>query len=240
MSVSVMDYGCTIVNIVVPDRHGKMADVALGFDTFAPYPDKSPYFGALVGRYANRIARGKFSLDRVTYSLAINNGPNTLHGGLRGFDKRMWKYEPVDSDIPAVRFSRLSPDGEEGYPGNLFVSVTYVLGEDNSLRITYQATTDKDTVVNLTNHTYFNLAGAGNGSVLGQVLTLHANAFTPVDDTLIPTGEIKDVAGTPWDFRTPTSIGQHIKETGGKPIGYDHNYVLQKGFFSDWSLAAEV
>jgi aldose 1-epimerase len=168
----------------------------------------------------------------------VYNGPYSLHGGLRGFDKRLWKTEPVDSDIPAVRFTRLSPDGEEGYPGNLYVSVTFSLNDENELRISYHATTDAPTVINLTNHTYFNLAGAG--TILDHILTLHADAHTPVDATQIPTGEIKDVAGTPWDFRAPTAMGARLKETGGKPVGYDHNYVLNKGWFSDFTVAAEV
>ncbi|MCE0496675.1 MAG: galactose mutarotase [Methylacidiphilales bacterium] len=240
MSVSIMDYGATIVKIVVPDRNGKLDDVALGFDHFAPYLTQTAYFGATIGRYANRIARGKFEINHTAYQVPVNNGPNSLHGGWRGFDKRIWKVEPVESDSPAIQFTRFSPDGEEGYPGNLFVNVTFTLTDDNQLHISYRATTDKPTVINLTNHTYFNLAGAGNGSILDHVVTLHANAFTPVDATLIPTGEIKDVAGTPWDFRTATPIGLHLRETGGNPIGYDHNYVLTKGFFSNFGLAAEV
>jgi aldose 1-epimerase len=240
MSVSIMDYGATVVKIIVPDRNGRLADVALGFDHFAPYLKQTAYFGATAGRYANRIAGGKFKIDKTVYQVPVNNGPNSLHGGLRGFDKRIWKVEAVESDTPAIRFSRLSPDGEEGYPGNLFVSVTFTLTDDNKLHIDYQATTDKPTVINLTNHTYFNLAGAGEGTILDHVATLHADAFTPVDATLIPTGEIKDVSGTPWDFRTPTAIGLHLKETGGKPVGYDHNFVLNKGFFTSFDLAAEV
>jgi aldose 1-epimerase len=240
LSVSVMDFGATIVDIIVPDRDGKFADVALGFDRFAPYLRESPYFGATIGRYANRIAKGTFVLDRVTYHLPINNGPNSLHGGLRGFDKHIWKEEAVDSDQPAVRFSLLSPDGDQGYPGNLFATVTFTLNDDNELRIDYRATTDKKTVVNLTNHTYFNLAGAGHGLVLDQVATLNADSYLPTDATLIPTGEIKDVTGTPYDFRTATPIGLHLKETGTNPPGYDNAYVLKKGFFSEWSLAAEV
>jgi aldose 1-epimerase len=238
VSVSVMDYGATIVKILAPDRTGKIEDIALGFDHFLPYLTKSPYFGATIGRYANRIAKGQFTLDKKVCQLPCNDGPNSLHGGTRGFDKRLWKTEPVDSDIPAVRFTRLSPDGEEGYPGNLYVSVTYSLNDANELRMSYEATTDKPTVINLTNHTYFNLTG--EGSILDELLTLHADAFTPVDATLIPTGEIKDVTGTPWDFRTATAIGARIKEVGGKPVGYDHNYVLNKGWFSDWAVAAEA
>ncbi len=238
LSVSIMDYGATIVKIVAPDRTGKLDDIVLGFDRFSPYLHLDTYFGATIGRYANRIAKGQFHLGQSLYQLPRNDGPNSLHGGTRGFDKRMWKVEPVESDIPAIRFSRLSPDGEEGYPGNLFVSVTLSLNDDNELRITYEATTDKMTIINLTNHTYFNLAGGG--TILDHVLTLHADAFTPVDATLIPTGEIKPVAGTPWDFLKPTPMGLHLRETGGKPVGYDHNFVLNKGWFSSWSVAAEV
>jgi len=238
MSVSIMDYGATIVKILAPDRNGKLGNVVLGFDKFSPYLRATAYFGATVGRYANRIAGGQFRLGNVLYQLPRNDGPNSLHGGFRGFDKRLWKMEPVESDIPAVRFSRLSPDGEEGYPGNLFASVTFSLNDDNELRISYEATTDKLTVINLTNHSYFNLAG--RGTILNHVLTLHADAYTPVDARLIPTGEIKPVDGTPFDFLNPTPIGLHLKQAGGKPVGYDHNFVLNKGFFSDWSLAAEV
>jgi aldose 1-epimerase len=238
VSVSIMDYGATIVRILVPDRDGKPGDVALGFDHFSPYLTGSPCFGATVGRYANRIAKGQFTLGKTLYQLAVNDGPNSLDGGTRGFDKRLWKTEPVDSDVPAVRLARLSPDGEEGYPGNLYVSVTFSLNDQNELRIAYTATTDKPTVINLTNHTCFNLAG--DGTILDEVLTLHADSFTPVDATLIPTGEIKDVTGTPWDFRSPTPIGAHLEEVGGKPAGYDHNFVLNKGWFSDWAVAAEV
>jgi aldose 1-epimerase len=240
MSVSVMDYGATITSIRVPDRDGKIDDVVLGFDKFTPYLGMKDYFGATVGRYANRIARGKFELEGVKYNLACNNPPNALHGGLRGFDKKMWNFEQVDSDTPAVRFTYLSKDGEEGYPGNLYVSVTYSLNDDNELRISYEATTDKDTVINLTNHSYFNLGGAGSGTILGELVTIHADKFTPVDDTLIPTGEITDVAGTPYDFTTPTPVGAHIKELKNTPRGYDFNYVLNKGYFSNYDLAAVV
>jgi aldose 1-epimerase len=238
MSVSIMDYGATIVKILAPDRNGKLDDIVLGFDKFSPYLHITTYFGATIGRYGNRIAKGQFEIGKTLYQLPRNDGPNSLHGGFRGFNKRMWKVEPVESEIPAVRFSRLSPDGEEGYPGNLFVSVTFSLNDDNELRISYEATTDKATIINLTNHSYFNLAGGG--TILGHVLTLHADAYTPVDATLLPTGEIKPVAGTPWDFLDPTPIGLHLKQTGGNPIGYDHNFVLNKRWFSNWSAAAEV
>jgi aldose 1-epimerase len=228
VEIGILNYGATLVSIRVPDRDGKTADICLGFDSFDPYPAKSPYFGCVVGRYANRIAKGKFTLEGKTYTLATNNGPNALHGGIKGFDKQIWKAEILPSPANAIRFSRTSPDGEEGYPGTLQASVTYTLTEDNSLKMDYEAVTDKTTVVNLTNHAYFNLAGAGNGTILGHVLTLNADAYTPVDSTLIPTGEIKKVEGTPMDFRKPAAIGARIKETGGDPYGYDHNYVLNK------------
>ena len=238
VGVSMMDYGATIVKILAPDRNGKLDDIVLGFDKFAPYLHATAYFGATIGRCANRIAKGQFELGRINYQLPRNDHGNTLHGGFRGFDKQMWKMEPVDSDIPALRFTRLSPDGEEGFPGNLFVSVTFSLNNDNQLRIAYQATTDKRTIVNLTHHSYFNLSGGG--TILDEIATIHADSFTPSGDDLLPTGEIKKVEGTPWDFRNPTPIGLHLKEAGGKPIGYDHNFVLNKGFFSDWAVAAEV
>jgi aldose 1-epimerase len=240
VSVSIMDYGATVVKIIVPDRNGKFDDVALGCDRFTAYLRQTAYLGAIVGRYGNRIALGKFELAGKNYQLPINNPPNSLHGGTRGFDKCVWKEEPVDSDSPAIRFSLFSPDGDQGYPGNLFASVTYTLNDDNELRISYQATSDKPTVINLTNHTYFNLAGAGHGTILGHLLTLHARSYLPVDATLIPTGELRPVAGTPWDFLQPTPMGLHLQQTGGKPAGYDHTYVLEKGFFSNWALAAEV
>jgi aldose 1-epimerase len=240
MSVSIMDYGATIISLRAPDRNGKLDDVVLGFDHLAQYLTAKDYFGATVGRYGNRISRGQFALDGTKYQLAVNNGPNALHGGLRGFDKRMWSFEQVESDVPAVRFTYLSKDGEEGYPGNLYVSVTFSLNDDNELSIEYSASTDKKTVLNLTNHSYFNLHGAGNGTILDELATLHADKFTPVDDTLIPTGEIKDVAGTPYDFRQPTAVGAHIKELTNKPQGYDFNYVLNKGYFSKTALAAVI
>jgi aldose 1-epimerase len=239
-SVSIMNYGATLVKLIVPDKAGKLGDVILGFDTFDPYPAKSPYFGAIVGRYGNRIAAGKFSLDGKDYHLAINNGSNALHGGLKGFDKQIWKVRVVGQTPPTVEFSRLSPDGEEGYPGNLKANVTYTWTDGNELHIHYLASTDKDTVLNLTNHTYFNLAGAGNGTILDHLVMIDADAFTPVDSTLIPTGEIKPVENTPWDFRKPAMIGSRIAQTGGSPVGYDHNYVLNKGGLSKRQLAVVV
>ena len=243
MSVSVMDYGATIVNIIVPDRTGKLDDVVLGFDHLTPYFHQSANLGSTIGRYANRIGGGQFEINHVKYQLPLNNAPNTLHGGPDGFDKRIWKEEAVDSDSDApaaIRFSLLSPDGDEGFPGNLFASVTYTLNNDNQLRMSYQATTDKATVVNLTNHAYFNLAGAGFAPILDHIVTIHADSYLPNDENHLPTGVIAPVAGTPWDFTQPTAIGARIKETGGRKMGYDACYVLKKGFFSDWALAAEV
>jgi aldose 1-epimerase len=228
MSVSIMNYGATVVNLIVPDKDGKAGDVVLGFDDLAGYlkKDNDPYFGATIGRYGNRIAKGQFTLDGHTYQLAVNNGPNTLHGGIKGFDKQVWKADVVSTNPPAIVFSRVSPDGEEGYPGTMKASVRYTLTEKNAIKMTYRATTDKPTIVNLTHHGYFNLAGAGNGTILNEILTLNADAYTPVDATLIPTGEIKKVEGTPMDFRKPTAIGERIQQVGGKPVGYDHNFVL--------------
>ena len=240
MKVSLATYGATVVDLFTPDRSGRLADVALGFDSFRPYPTKSPYFGCIAGRYANRIANGRFSLEGKTYQLAKNNGVNHLHGGVRGFDKRLWKAEVLKTESPSVRFTRRSLDGEEGYPGNLDAAVTYTLTDKNELRISYNATTDKPTILNLTNHTYFNLAGAGNGSILDHQLKIHADRFTPVNKALIPTGELRKVEGTVMDFRKPESIGARIKEVGGKPVGYDHNYVLNKCPLMRRSVAADV
>ncbi len=230
MEVGVMDLGATVVSLVVPDRSGHFADVVLGFDSVQPYLTKSPYFGAIVGRYANRIARGVFRLDGATYHLPINNPPNSLHGGARGFDKRMWSATVVGRNPASVRFQRISPDGEEGYPGTLTVSVTYTLLEDNELKVSYQAATDKPTVLNLSNHAYFNLAGQGQGTVLGHQMTINADRYTPVDETLIPTGRIAPVENTPMDFRKPRTVGERLRQVGGTPVGYDHNYVLNKSW----------
>lgn len=227
MSISVMSYGAILVKVIVPDRDGKMDDVVLGYDDISGYLSKGdPYFGATVGRYGNRIAKGKFTLNGHEYTLAVNNGPNALHGGLKGFDKQVWKADIESTDPPSVLFSRVSPDGEEGYPGTMKVSVRYTLTGKNQIKLYYTATTDKPTVLNLTHHSYFNLSGAGSGSVLDDIVTINADAYTPVDDTLIPTGEIRKVAGTPMDFRQPHSIGERIDQVPGKPVGYDHNFVL--------------
>lgn len=221
----VTNYGAIITEVHVPDRHGKLGDIVHGFDNLDQYLQKHPYFGATVGRVANRIAKGTFTLDGQTYHLAINNGPNALHGGLKGFDKAVWHAEPQAG--AAVKFSYTSADGEEGYPGNLKVVVTMALTDANELTIDYSATTDKATPLNLTNHSYFNLAGSGD--VLGYELMLAADAYTPVDANLLPTGEIKPVKGTPFDFTSSTPIGARFSEIKTTPVGYDNNFVLRSG-----------
>lgn len=229
--VSITNYGGTVTSIVVPDKDGKMDDVVLGFDSVAEYVEKSPYFGCITGRYANRIANGKFSLDGKDYSVAANNDPNHLHGGLKGFDKKVWKARVGSvGDSPSLVLTYISPDGEEGYPGNLSNSVTYTWTQDNALRIRYKSTTDKPTILNLTNHSYFNLAGEGSESNLQHRIKINAEHYTPIDATSIPTG-IAPVDGTPFDFRKPVRIGKRIDEENeqlknGK--GYDHNFVLKK------------
>ena len=237
-SIRVTDYGATLVAIVVPDRNGKMGDVALGFDDLQGYRDHR-FIGSTVGRYGNRIAKGGLTVDGKSYKLVTNNGPNHLHGGKRGFDTFVWKAETIDAkDGPAIRFTRTSPDGEESYPGNLSTSVTYTLTNENVVRLEYTATTDATTVVNLTNHSHFNLAGTDGVAiepVLDHLLQVHANRHTPFDGTHIPTGEIAPVEGTPLDFRKPTRIGQQIaKADGGKGGGYDHNFVV-----NDWAVGTD-
>ena len=232
MQAAITNYGGIIVSLKVPDRQGKLADVVLGFDTLKGYLDKPPYFGAIVGRYGNRIANGKFRLDGHEYTLAQNDHENHLHGGLRGFDKVVWDVKAaVDGKEPELVLHYVSKDGEEGYPGNLDVTITYTLTDANELKIAYRATTDKPTVVNLTNHSYFNLAGAGSGDVLGHELTINADRFTPVAKGLIPTGELRPVKGTPMDFTQPTAIGARIGAADEQlklGMGYDHNWVLNK------------
>ena len=230
VEMRVMTYGGIIVSLRVPDRNGRLGDVVLGYDSLAGYIKDSPYFGAIVGRYGNRIAKGRFTLNGTEYRLAINNGPNHLHGGIRGFDKVVWRAEPFrDARGAGVVLRHTSPDGDEGYPGTLQATVTYTLTDRNEVRIDYEATTDKATPVNLTQHSYFNLAGSGD--ILGHTLMLAADRFTPVDSTLIPTGVLAPVAGTPFDFRTPHAIGERIGDAneqlrfGG---GYDHNFVLTR------------
>ena len=242
MRVAITNYGGVVVSIVVPDREGKPGDVVLGFDNLEGYLAKQPYFGALIGRYANRIGNARFKLGGVEYKLPANDGSNSLHGGTQGFDKRVWTAHEIPGQHPALQLTYFSADGEEGYPGNLHVKVVYSLSEDNALRIEYTATTDKDTVVNLTNHSYFNLSGAGSGDVLKHEMMINADRFTPIDGTLIPTGELRKVDGTPFDFRKPTPFGARIDADNeqikfGK--GYDHNFVLNRTGPS-LSLAARV
>jgi aldose 1-epimerase len=235
IEVTITNYGGTITTIKAPDRNKKFEDVVLGFDSLAGYTSKTNtgYFGALIGRYANRLAHGAFTLDGKQYQIPKNEGGiNTLHGGNRGFDKRVWDAKENGSGTPSLELHYLSPDGEEGFPGNLNVTVEYSLDEQNALRIDYTATTDKDTVLNLTNHSYWNLAGAGSGTVLNHKLTLAADRFTPIDSTLIPTGAVESVAGTPLDFRQATAIGARINDSNEQmklAKGYDHNFVLNSG-----------
>ena len=227
-----LDYGAIIVSLRTPDRNGTLGDIVLGFDTLDGYVKSSPYFGAVAGRYANRIAKGRFTLDGTTYHLAINNGPNSLHGGLKGFDKVVWRAEARrDSSGAAIVFRYTSKDGEEGYPGTLNVQVTYTLTDRNELAIDYLATTDKATPVNLTQHSYFNLAGDGSGDVLGHVLTIDADRFIPIDSTSIPTGVVRPVAGTAFDLRKGVPIGAHIDEPDEQlknAHGYDHTFVINR------------
>jgi aldose 1-epimerase len=239
LRVGIMDYGATVVNVVTPDRHGNLQDIALGFDTPADYAAAKLNFGTM-GRYINRIGHGQITLDGTVYSLTRNNGPNTMHGGKLGFNRHLWKAEVIGDDPPSIRFSRLSPDGEEGFPGNLQASVTFTLTNDNHWRVHYEATTDKPTVVNLSNHTLFNLSGPGHGSVLDDIATVNADAFTPVDATSVPTGEIRKVEGTPWDLRKPTVIATHIHDFGNQPPGYDFNYVLNHDGTAALTKAGEV
>jgi aldose 1-epimerase len=232
MQARICTYGGILTSLLVPDRNGKLGDVVLGYDNLAGYVTNSPYFGALIGRYANRIANGRFILDGKTYTLAINNAPNSLHGGNKGFDKVLWTGRPTGTaEEPGLEMTYLSKDMEEGYPGNLSVRALYTLTRDNALRLDFTAATDKDTIVNLTDHTYFNLAGSGD--VLAHEVMIDADNITPVDSTLIPTGKFQPVAGTAFDFTQPHTIGERIstKDTqlayGG---GYDHNWVLNKSF----------
>jgi aldose 1-epimerase len=234
LRATVMDYGAILVNLEVPDRNGKLDDINLGFDELEPYIKRSPLFGAVVGRYANRIENARFAIDGVKYEITQNAGKNHIHGGnQKRFDRVMWKGEGFQSaEGSSVRFTYLSKDGDEGFPGNLNCTVTYTLTNKNELKINYQATTDKPTVVNLTNHSYFNLAGAGNGDVLGHEMMINADFYTPGDKALIPTGEIFSVKGTPLDFTEPRTIGLRIEQLTATR-GYDHNYVLKN---SDGSL----
>jgi aldose 1-epimerase len=227
LMAKIMTYGATLVSLGVPDRNGDVADITLGCDSIEGYIAASPYFGSTVGRYANRIAKGKFTLEGEEYTLATNNGENHLHGGNKGFDKVLWQAEPFKEEgMVGVKFVYFSKDGEEGYPGNLACTVTYMITENNELNIIYEAETDKATPVNLTHHSYFNLAGQGEGDILSHELMLVADKYTPVDAGLIPTGEIREVFDSPMDFSTPHVIGERIDQVEG---GYDHNYVLMSG-----------
>jgi aldose 1-epimerase len=228
----ITNYGGLVVSLKMTDRDGKLGDVVLGYDNLKAYIKATPYFGALIGRYGNRIKKGRFELDGKTYRLAINNPPNALHGGLKGFDKVVWNAKPaITINGPSLTLTRVSKDGEEGYPGNLTVTAVYTLTNKNELRIDYTATTDKATVINLTHHSYFNLAGAGSGDILGHELTIKADKFTPIDNTFIPTGELRPVKGTVFDFQKPATIGSRITNQDEQlkfGLGYDHNWVIKK------------
>lgn len=239
MTIEVTNYGGIITSIMVPDKKGNFGDIVLGYDELGDYLKTTPYFGAIVGRYANRIAGGKFSLDGMEYKLAKNNGENHLHGGIKGFDKVVWDVQDFSDTLHVgLKLHYLSRDGEEGYPGNLDVTVIYSLTNANELKIDYLATTDKATPINITQHSYFNLAGASDGNILGHLIMIDASRYTVVNSSLIPTGELRDVKGTPMDFTTLTSIGARIKDVGGDPTGYDHNYVLNT--MGKFGLAARV
>ena len=244
VEMKVTNYGGIITSLKVPDKNGNFDDIVLGYNTLAEYVKANPYFGAIIGRYGNRIKKGKFVLDGKEYTLAINNAPNNLHGGPNGFDTVVWDADiKQDSNSVSIIFKYLSKDGEEGFPGNLEAKVTYALTNDNELKIHYIATTDKPTIVNLTNHTYWNLTGEGSGDILSHDLMINADMYTPVDATLIPTGELASVEGTPMDFREATAIGSRINDDFeqlkfGK--GYDHNWILNKSAENEMTLAATV
>ena len=229
MSATIINYGATVVKLKVPDKNGNIEDVILGYDSLSGYVNGASYFGGIVGRYGNRIAKGKFTLDGKEYQLPTNNGQNSLHGGTIGFNKRVWQAKELEGENPALQLTYVSPDGEEGYPGTLTLTVTYTLTDKNGLEINYKATTDKPTILNPTNHCYFNLSGDPNNTILNEVLMINADKFTPVDSTLIPTGQLEDVANTPMDFRKPTEIGERINDDFQQlkyAGGYDHNWVL--------------
>ena len=240
VELKAISYGGIITSLRVPDRNGKLDDVVLGFDELEGYLKDHPFFGAIIGRYGNRIGNARFTLEGKTYTLAANNNGQSLHGGVKGFDKVLWTVEPIGNN--GLAFTRTSPDGEEGYPGNLRTRVTYTLTDKNELIVEYHATTDKATPVNLTQHSYFNLAGQASGDILGHELMINADRYTPVNDKLIPTGELAPVAGTPFDFRKPTAIGARINDAHPQlkaGLGYDHNWVLnRKG--TGLELAARV
>ncbi len=236
-TVTITNYGATITSFIVPDKNGNYSSVVVGFDSLKPYLQMPPYFGATIGRYANRIGNAKFTLDNTTYQLRANDGKNTLHGGPKGFDKVVWDASVPSDSIPSVVLNYESKDGEEGFPGNLNVQVTYTLSNDDGLKIEYDAQTDKPTPLNMTNHSYFNLSGNVKNSILDETLWIDADKYTPVDNTLIPTGEIKSVKGTPFDFTTPKKVGLDIDSVKG---GYDHNFVLNRQDSTSLQKAAEV
>lgn len=240
IEVKIITYGGIITSIRVPDRHGTMKNIALGFGSLEHYETQNPFFGAIIGRYANRIAKGKFTLNSTEYDVQINDGPNSLHGGTKGFDKCVWSAKEITHDGQSgLELSRLSADGEENYPGNLDVTVTYLLTNENELRIDYHATTDAPTVVNLTNHSYFNLKGEGEGTIYDHIITLNADGYTPTDATLIPLGHIESVDGTPFDLRIPKVIGAGQRASHEQILaakGYDHNFVLNRAGLADDDL----
>lgn len=244
MEMKVITYGGIITSLTAPDRSGNFADVVLGCENLETYLAGTPYFGAIIGRYGNRIGKGRFTINGIEYKLATNNNANHLHGGITGFDKVVWTASPFQNDMGAgLVLKYVSEDGEEGYPGRLACKVTYILGNDNTLRVDYKATTDKETVCNLTQHSYFNLSGHGSGTILDHELTLNADHFTPVDAGLIPTGEIAAVADTPFDFRMPTSIGARIEADHQQlkyGLGYDHNWVINRAPEQELTLAATL
>ena len=243
VTAQIIDYGATLTSLRVPDRNGEMSDIVLGYDTLQQYIDGTAYFGAIVGRYGNRIGKGQFQLDGKQYQLTINDGENHLHGGRIGFNKVLWDATVIsDSEEPSLQLQYTSPDGEEGYPGTVTLKVVYTLTADNGLRIDYEGTTDQPTILNPTHHSYFNLSGSFENTILNHLLTIEADSFTPVDEGLIPTGEIASVADTPMDFRTPTAIGAHIDDSDPQLIygkGYDHNWVL-RDFTGKVRKAAEL
>lgn len=241
MVVKCIEYGAIITEIHAPDKDGKFADVALGFDKLEGYLGGHPYFGTNAGRCANRIANAGFVLEGKAYKLADNAKPHTLHGGKEGFDKKLWRGEAsLTTTGPSVKFTYTSPDGEEGFPGRLSVTLSYTLTDNNEIVIDYRATTDKTTICNLAHHTYFNLAGHGSGDIKGHEATFAAKSYTPGDDTLIPTGKIEPVANTPFDFTKPKAMGKDLEKAGGKPVGFDLNYALDKGNTAKAEFAARV
>jgi aldose 1-epimerase len=240
VEVKIITYGGIITSVKTPDRDGNVANIALGCPNLKDYETKSPYFGALIGRYGNRLAGGKFTLDGKTYTVPVNNGPNSLHGGIVGFDKKVWQAKVVEgADGVALGLTLTSPDGEEGYPGTLNVRVAYTLTDANELHLDYTAATDKPTVLNLTNHAYWNLLGEGRGTIYGHILMLNADRYTPDDENLIPTGELAPVTGTPFDFRAPKAIAAAVRSDHPQVIigrGIDHNFVLNRPALDDPSL----